>query len=53
MLLPRNMVSVSTEPPYMPEINLCNVYEKDRKYLERKKPQLFYREKYKLLRSLI
>jgi hypothetical protein len=47
------MVGVSTEPLCMPEIRLCNVYEKGRKYLERKNPQLFYKEKYKLLRRSI
>jgi len=37
----------------MPDIRLYNVYEKGGKYLERKNPQLFYKEKYKLLRRLI
>jgi len=36
----------------MPDIRLYNVYEKGSKYLERKNPQLFYKEKYKLLRRL-
>jgi len=53
MSLPKNMVGVSTEPPCIPEIRLYNVYEKGRKYLKEKNPQLFYVEKYKLLRRLI
>jgi hypothetical protein len=47
------MIGVSTEPPCMPEIRLYNVYEKGRKYLERKNPLLFYKEKYTLLRRLM
>jgi len=53
MSLPKNRVDVSIEPPRMPDIRLYTVYEKGRKYLERKNPQLFYKEKYKLLRRLI
>jgi hypothetical protein len=47
------MVDVSTEPPCRPEIRLYNVYEKGRKYWERKTPQFVYKKKYKLLRRLI
>ena len=36
----------------MTDIRLYNVYEKGGKYLQRKNPQLFYKEKYKLLRRL-
>jgi len=41
MTLTKNMVGVSTEPPCMPEIRLCNVYEKGRKYLENKTHSYF------------